>query len=298
MKTFDTHDGLKIRFDTYVCEEKTSRGSVVLLGGRSEFIEKYRETVDQLLLRKWDVFTFDWRGQGLSERLLPNRFKGYVETYEDYLKDLACFMDNHVPQRPDSPVTMLGHSMGGHLALRYLHDHPGRVARAVLTSPLIDIAGPGILTKAVKMMVKLAVRSGLKTKYATRRNDFNPSKKCFEGNRLTGDPRRFQRSIQMITDNPDLALGGVTFGWLDATFNSIQEMMAEGYLESIATPVTMISAGADEIVSVAAQKKACRRLPHCRWVTIPEALHELLIETDAILDQFWGIFDEVTLCQP
>ena len=83
MKTFDTHDGRKIRFDTYACEAKTCRGIVVLLGGRSEFIEKYSETVDQLLVRKLDVVTFDWRGQGLSDRLLPNRYKGYVETYED-----------------------------------------------------------------------------------------------------------------------------------------------------------------------------------------------------------------------
>ena len=52
MKTFNTHDGLKIRFDTYTCGTKTCRGVVVLLGGRSEFIEKYRETVDQLLARE------------------------------------------------------------------------------------------------------------------------------------------------------------------------------------------------------------------------------------------------------
>ena len=283
MKTFETHDGLKIRFDSYACGAKTCRGIVVLLGGRSEFIEKYRETVDQLLVRNLDVVTFDWRGQGLSDRLLPNRYKGYVETYEDYLKDLTCFMDRHVPQKAGRPVMMLAHSMGGHIALRYLHDHPGRVEKAVLTSPLIDIAGSVMLKQSLKM---------IKKHYATRANDFDPSKKCFAGNRLTRDPHRFQQTIQMIIDNPDVAIGGVTFGWLDATFNSIQHIMVDGYLESIATPVIMVSPGADEIVSVAAQKKICRRVPNCHLVVIPNALHELLIETDAVLEKFWEIFDE------
>lgn len=298
MKTFNTHDGLKIRFDTYACGAKTCRGVVVLLGGRSEFIEKYRETVDQLLVRKLDVCTFDWRGQGLSDRLLLNRHKGFVESYEDYLKDLACFMDRYVPQTPDKPVVMLAHSMGGHIALRYLHDYPGRVEKAVLTSPLIDIAGPAMLTKTMKVIVKIAARSGFKKFYATRANDFDPFKKRFAGNRLTRDPHRFQKTIQMIADNPDVAIGGVTFGWLDATFNSIQRIMADGYLESITTPVTIISSGADEIVSVAAQKKICGRVPNCHLVMIPNALHEMLIETDAVLEKFWETFDEFVLSPP
>ena len=292
MNIFESHDGLKIRYDTYACGKKACRGTIVLLGGRSEFIEKYREIVDQLLARNLNVATFDWRGQGLSDRMLPNRYKGYVASYDDYLQDLTNFMDKCVPKQEGKPVLILAHSMGGHIALRYLHDNPGRVDKAVLTSPLIDIAGPTLLTQAMKTLVKIAVNSGLKKYYATRANDFDPSKKRFAGNRLTRDPYRFQKTIQMIASNPDVAIGGVTFGWLDATFNSIQYMMGDGYLEAIATPLLIISAEADEIVSVAAQKKACRRLPECDFVMIPNALHELLIETDVVLENFWETFDE------
>jgi lysophospholipase len=289
--TFDTHDGLKIRFARYTCGGKGCRGLVVLLGGRSEFIEKYKETVDELLSRKLDVVTFDWRGQGLSDRMLPNRYKGYVETYDDYLMDLAGFMKKHVPEETDLPVWMLAHSMGGHIALRYLHDHPGRIHKAVLTSPLMDIAGPAFMTQTMKVITKIAVKSGFKKKYATRANDFNSSKKRFSGNRLTRDPHRFQKTMQMIADNPKVAIGGVTFGWLDAMFNSIEHVWSDGYLESIHTPVIMISAGGDEIVSLSAQKKVCRRMPNCQLVMIPGALHELLIETDTVQKKIWQIFD-------
>ena len=291
MSIFESHDGLKIRYDTYACRENTCRGTIVLLGGRSEFIEKYKEIVDQLLARNLDVATLDWRGQGLSDRMLPNRHKGYVGSYDDYLQDLTYFMDRYVPQQEGKPVMILAHSMGGHIALRYLHDNPGRVGKAVLTSPLIDIAGPTLLTQTMKMVVHIAAKSGFKKHYATRANDFDSSKKRFAGNRLTRDPYRFQKTIQMIANNPDVAIGGVTFGWLNATFNSIRYMMGDGYLESIATPLLIVSAGADEIVSVAAQKKACRRIPDCDLIMIPNALHELLIETDAVLEKFWETFD-------
>ena len=291
MNIFESHDGLKIRYDTYNCREKACRGTIVLLGGRSEFIEKYKEIVDQLLARNLDVAMLDWRGQGLSDRMLPNRHKGYVGSYDDYLQDLTYFMDRYVPQQEGKPVMILAHSMGGHIALRYLHDNPGRVGKAVLTSPLIDIAGPTLLTQTMKMVVHIAAKSGFKKHYATRANDFDSSKKRFAGNRLTRDPYRFQKTIQMIANNPDVAIGGVTFGWLNATFNSIRYMMGDGYLESIATPLLIVSAGADEIVSVAAQKKACRRIPDCDLIMIPNALHELLIETDAVLEKFWETFD-------
>ena len=292
MKTFDTHDGLKIRFEIFRCGAKASQGRVVLLGGRSEFIEKYRETVDELLGRKFDVATFDWRGQGLSDRMLPNRYKGHVASYDDYLKDLTCFMDQYVPQHSGRPVIILAHSMGAHIVLRYLHDHPGRVEKAVLTSPLIDIAGPVILRLTMKIMIKIAVRIGLKTNYATNAGNVDSSKKQFVGNHLTRDRHRFQEMIRMMTEYPDVALGGVTFGWLDATLKSIGHMMSKGYLEGITTPLLMISAGADTIVSMTAQKQACRRLPNCHLVTIPDALHELLIETDAVRERFWGFFDD------
>jgi len=127
MNIFESHDGLKIRYDRYACGEKVCRGTIVLLGGRSEFIEKYREIVDQLLARNMNVATFDWRGQGLSDRMLPNRYKGYVASYDDYLQDLTNFMDKCVPKQEGKPVLILAHSMGGHIALRYLHDNPGRV---------------------------------------------------------------------------------------------------------------------------------------------------------------------------
>ena len=42
----------------------------------------------ELNLRGLDVYTMDWRGQGLSDRHLENPQKGHIETLEEYLSDL------------------------------------------------------------------------------------------------------------------------------------------------------------------------------------------------------------------
>ncbi len=295
MKIFQTHDGVKIRYKTYTCQPDACKGTVVLLGGRTEFIEKYWETVDDLLKRNFDVFTFDWRGQGLSDRMLLNRHKGYVESYDDYLKDLADFMVTYVMPRAKRPIIILAHSMGAHITLRYLHDYPESVDRAILTSPLIDIAGPKLFSQLLKLMVRFITALGFKTSYATRAMDFDPSKKHFQGNRLTRDRRRFQDTITKITENPALAVGGVTFGWLAAMFTSIELILTENYCQQIKTPILIISAGSDNIVSNRSQQVVCRRMEKCRLITISGALHEILIESDTIRKQIWAHFDDFVL---
>src|SRR5215207_6507235 len=73
-------DGVSIRFARWP-PPPGRKGTVCLFQGRAEFIEKYFETVRDLRARGFAVATLDWRGQGLSERALRNRRKGYVRTF-------------------------------------------------------------------------------------------------------------------------------------------------------------------------------------------------------------------------
>ena len=49
--------------------------------GRGEFIEKYFEVIADLRRRGFAVATMDWRGQGGSQRMLPNPRKGHVRYF-------------------------------------------------------------------------------------------------------------------------------------------------------------------------------------------------------------------------
>ena len=152
---------------------------------------------------------------------------------------------------------------------------------------------PGVCYRTgVKAMVTLAAKTGFQERYAAKKTrDFASSDKRFSYNRLTHDPGRFRRTKKLLQDNPDLAVDGVTFGWLNATFHSIDILSDKGYAEGIALPILIVAAGADQVVSLQAQKAICKRLPHAQIITIPSARHEILIETDSMRHAFWRAFD-------
>ena len=283
-------DDISLRYGIWYSRKEKRRGSVILLSGRREFMEKYTETIIELNERGFDVYSFDWRGQGLSARLLANRHKGFIDSYDAYLKDLDMFVKNIVQPKAALPLFILAHSMGGHIALRYLHDHPKTADRAILVSPMIDILTPPVPKRLIKFMVHMALKVGLRDAYTIGSGDYNPDTP-FEGNRLTSDPHRFMDGKKTLSENPDLALGGITYGWLSATFASIDIPNKPGFAEKITTPILIVSAGDDRIVSLNAQRHICRRLKNCSLTEIPGACHEILVETDAMRSIFWNAFD-------
>ncbi len=287
-----TSDQRSLRYGVWHMPREKRKGSILLLSGRSEFLEKYSETIGELNQKGFDVYSFDWRGQGLSSRLLANRHKGFIDNYDVYLNDLHLFVNNIVKPESVHPLIIIAHSMGGHIALRFMHDYPGSVDMAVLTSPMIDIFSSNLFRWFVKRMTRIAVKTGFSHAYTIGAGDYSDEK--FNGNDLTSDPVRFMDAIKAIEKNPDLALGGVTYGWLSATLASIDILNQSGFAAKITTPILMISAGSDKIVSIKAQKKICASLSNCRFVEIPGARHEIFKETDAIRSIVWREFKRFT----
>jgi lysophospholipase len=288
---FATTDGLSIRYGIWTVQNDRCRGSVLLLSGRKEFLEKYRETIGDLNRRKFDVYSLDWRGQGLSTRLLADRLKGHVGSYGDYLRDLNQFVDQHVLPAARRPLIVLAHSMGAHIALRFLRQQPSSVDRAVLTSPMIDIRTAPYPRRLAGMLARGALALGLSTAALPAAAGRSALKRSFEDNPLTSDPRRFVVERDVVKRHPELALGGPTFGWLAATLASIALVHRPGFLEAIAVPVLMVAAGGDSVVSERAQRQACSRLPRCRFLLLADARHEVLMERDCIRAAFWDAFD-------
>ena len=115
--TIKTPDGVSLRFARW--EPPPGRkGTVCLFQGRSEFIEKYFETVRDLRARGFAVATLDWRGQGLSDRALRNPRKGYVRNFSQYQIDLETFINEVVLPDCPPPLFALGQSMGATILLR------------------------------------------------------------------------------------------------------------------------------------------------------------------------------------
>jgi len=266
-----------------------ARGSVVLSGGRTEPIEKYFEVIGELQARGLAVLVHDWRGQGLSHRELQDRSKGHATGYETFLGDYRALLDAFEARLP-KPWIAVGHSMGGCLTLLALaRGASQRFAGAVLSAPMLGLHLPGPAW-IVGLLSKLFNALGLGERL-TPTGGRQPE--GFEGNRLTHDPVRFQRHKDQISAHPDLALGPPTWAWLDFALKAQAFLAKPANLKPVRLPVTICSAGRDQIVVNDAQEVAARALPQGRLVRIDGAFHEILMETDDKRAIFWSAFDAV-----
>jgi lysophospholipase len=284
-----TEDGVTLRYARWRAPP-SARGTVCLLQGRSEFIEKYFEVVGLLRERGFAVATMDWRGQGLSQRALSDTRKGYVRRFSDYDLDLkALVSDVMLPDCPP-PFFVLAHSMGAAVTLRALHAGRRWFERAVLCAPMIALAGRASLPMAQRT-ARYMRWLGLGGSYIPTGGATSVSSLPFAGNVLTSDPQRYERTAAIVQAAPHLALGSPTIAWLDTAYKVMREFADPAYPRAIRQPVLMIAAGQDAVVSTPAIEQFAIRMRAGAHVIVPGGRHELMMEVDQLAGQFWAAFD-------
>lgn len=287
---FSASDGLRIRYGLFGTESRPLRGTIVLLHGRNECIEKYFETAGDLAAMGFATATFDWRGQGGSQRLLNNPVHGHVASFSDYVDDLERFIDDVVLPDCRGPYYILGHSTGSLVALLAAPSMKNRVERLVLLSPLLRLGERYPPHRIIGSLSGLASSVGfgaMSVSARNRRKDFLP----FEGNRLTSDLRRYSRNVELARSAPDLFLSGPTASWLDAFYRASEQVHDQEFMTRIQVPALIIAAGADEVVSNRAIEAFAARLRSGSLLTIHGARHEILQEADRYREQFFAAFD-------
>jgi len=266
-----------------------ARGSVILSPGRTEPIEKFFEVICELQARGFAVLTHDWRGQGLSDRALPDSVKGHAKGWRPFLSDFARVLAD-VGRRAPRPWIAMGNSMGGALTLLALAEGEDRFAAAIVTAPMVAILTPGTPPPLVRLLSVLheAVGLGGRHTWGKQRSIFRSP---FEGNILTHDATRWYRFQALLESAPALILGDPTWGWVAAATAAMARLSRPGAVERIAIPVCVLTAGEDHICDSSAAAKLAARMPKGRHVDAPGAYHEILQETDARRQLFWHAFD-------
>ena len=264
-------------------------GSVVLSPGRTEHIEKYVEVVGELVGRGFSVVVHDWRGQGLSDRLAADRLRGHAQGFDDFLIDFKALIDLFDDRLPH-PRIALGHSMGGCLTLLAIARGLGRFDGAILSAPMLGIQTGKLPYGLVRAVAWLMTRLGRGADYILG-GAYDPFAGTLETDALTHDQTRYDRTRAQVLANRDLALGNVTWGWVDSAVRAVEWLARDDAVAQIHIPVTVVAAGEDRLVDNGALAAVTARLPHGRYVEIPGALHEILMETDALRAPFWREFD-------
>jgi lysophospholipase len=284
-----TRDGVNLRYARFQ-PPRGRKGTVCVLQGRAEFIEKYFETVRDLRARGFAVATLDWRGQGLSDRRLSDRNKGYVRDFSQYATDLETFMEQVVLPDCPPPFYALGHSMGAAVILRACHDGSRWFERVVLSAPMIALPQKSLTAMAapVARMLRFIGRGG---GYVPSGGPQASGSEDFIGNVVTSDPVRFARNAAVLQEEPTLGLGSPTIAWVDAALKQMRQFRSAGYANQIRQPILMVAAGRDEVVSTAAIEAFGFHLLAGRHLILAGAQHEILQEQDQYRAQFWAAFD-------
>ena len=282
-------DGARLRVACWPGAE--GKPTIILLPGFREYIEKHFETIEDLQKRGMAVYTMDWRSQGLSDRPLNNPQKVHVDDFDQYIADLHQFISTIVIPDTQGERYILAHSMGGHIALRYLHDHQFDVEGAVLSAPMVEIYTPTGFRWLARLLVKTLKAMGLSKAYFPGRRDYGPKSSRFDGNKLTSDEARFAEDHDQQTANKTLRTGGPSVGWVAAAIRSSRRLKDERYLKAISVPVYIVQCMEDRMVSNRAQDLLSSRINRSQLFHINGAKHEILRERDELRDQFWEIFD-------
>jgi lysophospholipase len=266
------------------------RGTVCILQGRGEWIEKYFETVRELRARGFAVATLDWRGQGLSTRGLHDRRKGYVRDFAEYDRDLETFVREIVLPDCPPPFFAIGHSAGATMLIRAAHRGHRWFDRMVLIAPLIGLAGTRSTT-AARMAVRTMRLMGLGAMSVPGGDVGVMESRPFLDNIVTSDPVRYARNAAILEAEPALGLGRPTVAWCDAAFRAMRVIRERSYSGRIRQPMLIVASGLDAVVSNAAIEDFATMLRAGSHLVVVGARHELLMEQDRFRSQFWAAFD-------
>ena len=187
------------------------RGTVVLVPGWSEFIEKYFETVRDLQARGLNVAMMDWRGQGLSDRESARtaKWRNYFSVLKE---DLRHFTEHEAKRRFGGPYILMTHSMGGLPGLMLLAEGYDGFARAVLSAPMTRLF-PEAQNKVLAFAAGAACALGFAARETARSKDHS---EVFDRNIFTSDKARHARFRDLKLAAPEAASTTPAYGWVDA----------------------------------------------------------------------------------
>ena len=282
-----TLDGIRVRTSFWSSNDPI--GTVFVFPGRADYIEKYGGLANFCLRKNLNVIAIDWRGQGLSDRLLSDKNIGHVEDFKNYQNDVKVIVEEADTANLLKPWIIFAHSMGGLICLRTLHEIPV-FEKVVFTSPMWGIQMPRIIRAGAPIIMAFISLIGKMENYApTTSPETRILNEEYKYNKITSDIKNFKLLQQQLLRYPELKIGGPSSAWLNAALDELEFQM--GNVPPI-TPALCFLGDEEEIIDNLAVREFCKKWDSCDLLCIPKAKHDLLMEKAMVLNSLFLEFGE------
>ena len=252
--TFSGANGVEIFWRAWL-PESDPEALVVIAHGVSEHSGRYAHVAADLIAQGYAVYALDHRGHGLSQgdRCVIDRMEFAVADIDTLI---AIAQERH----PGKPVFLLGHSMGGCLALAYALRHQEKLTGLLLSAPVavLETASPAQLAVA-RILSRVAPRLGV---FEVDSDGISTDPAVVRD--YDSDPLVYHRKVPVRT---------------------LAECAAElktfpDRLPGLRLPLLVMHGGADEIVPLEASRMVEERAGSAdkRLITYPGLRHEILNE--------------------
>lgn len=172
METFEwnwkTWDGLQMYSKGWAPQGKP-KAVICLVHGVGEHIGRYAHVAEAMNRQGYAFLGFDLRGHGKSAG--P---RGHTPSFEAFMKDIDCFLEEAAQRYPEKPRFLYGHSLGGILVLSYALRRKPKLAGVISTAAGLRTALEEQKVKVLMarvlgaLMPNMAIASGLDTSTLSR----------------------------------------------------------------------------------------------------------------------------------
>ena len=218
-------------------EADEAKGTIVMVHGAAEHHGRYKWLIEMWRSSGYHVVMGDLPGQGTTSR----RKRGHIESFDEYINEVIDWIETAKCFR--LPIFLLGHSMGGLIAIRVLQEKQLPVNGVVLSSPCLGLVnypskGLDLLSKLLNyVMPSFLFDSGLSVEIATRNEE-----------------------IREMDKNDSLYVTKVSVRWYRELINAIR-LAHKNVAKQLDVPLLLMQSGDDKIVDKAVAKQWFDQLP-------------------------------------
>ena len=133
-----------------------ARAVVVIAHGAGEHSGRYPHVGERLVDAGYAAYALDHRGHGLS-----GGRRALVDRMDHVVADLDTFVTLASSRHPGRPLHLLGHSMGGCIALVYAGRHQERLSGLLLSGAVARLDAPAALKVVVRGLSRVAPALGV-----------------------------------------------------------------------------------------------------------------------------------------